>query len=239
MGFSSCRLPCLMCSAMHCLEINQGCYNRCLTSHSARYWRFKQCWAWSQLVVALDPSSVIAPQGLLSMLWLLGDVIQADVQLANLPYSVVLSSEKMWKTHYIGSSWRRNWGCREKSLPIVAAKYSHLEFSVSPCPSQSEAAKLSSLAALPSLLPALVYETNSVKPSSYVYFTRNRIGLWYHNWACSWIFDPCQDKTKIRSTRNFKSNISSVSATIIYVLTKINLVLYSCHEQRKIFLWGF
>lgn len=129
-------LSCLICSAMRCLEINQGCYNRCLTSHSAECWRFKQCWAWSQLVVALDPNSMIAPQGLLSVQWLLGDVIQADVQLANLLYSVVLSSVKTWETYFVGSSWRRNWGCGEKRLLIEAAKCSHMEFNVSPCPSR-------------------------------------------------------------------------------------------------------
>lgn len=59
----------------------------------------------------------------------------------------------------------------------MAAKRSHSEFSLSPCPSQSEAAKLGSLAALPSLLPGLVYEMSSVKPIPYVYFTRNPIGL--------------------------------------------------------------
>lgn len=72
-------LLCLICSALRCLQINQGCYNRCLTSTSARCSRSKQCWAWSQLVVALDPSSVSSPQGLLSVPWLLGNVIQADV----------------------------------------------------------------------------------------------------------------------------------------------------------------
>lgn len=166
----------LMCSALHCLEIKQGCYTRCVTSHSARYWRFKQCWAWSQLVVALDPSSVITPQGLLSMQWLLGNVVQADVQLANLPFSSVLSPAKKWKTQDAGSSWRRNWGCGEKSWLIVAVKCSHSESSVSLCPSRSEAAKLGSLAALLSLLPGLVYEMSSIKPIPYVYFTRNPIG---------------------------------------------------------------
>lgn len=100
-----------MTSAVRCLEINQGCYNRCLTSHSARYWRFKQCWARSQLVVALDPSSVIASQGLLSTQWLLGNVVQADMQLPNLPYSIVLSPAKTWKTYYPASSWMSNWEC--------------------------------------------------------------------------------------------------------------------------------
>lgn len=118
MRLSSCHffLLCLMSSAVRCLEINQRCYNRCLTSHSACYWRFKQCWARSQLVVALDPSSVIAPQGLLSTQWLLGNVVQADMQLPNLPYSVVLSPAKTWKMYYPASSWMSNWECGEEPV---------------------------------------------------------------------------------------------------------------------------
>lgn len=78
------------------------------------------------------------------------------------------------------------------------------------------------------LLPVLVYEISSIKPIPYVYFTRKPICLWYDNWSCSWIFNPIQDKAKICSTRNFKFNVSFALAWIMQVLTKINLVVYSC-----------
>lgn len=80
---------------------------------------------------------------------------------------------------------------------------------------------------------------SSAKRIPYVCSTRNPIGLWYHNWACLWIFDPWQGKMKIRSTRNFKSNVRSISAWIIYVLTKINMMFYSCLEQCEVPLQGF
>lgn len=120
---------------------------------------------------------------------------------------------------------------------IVTDKFSHLEFSLFPCSSHSEAAMLGSLAALLSLLPGLVYETSSVKPIPYADLLE--ILLVCDTTTCSWIFDLCQDKTKICSTRSFKSNVSSASAQIIYVLAKIILVFYSCHEQQKILLWAF
>lgn len=147
--------------------------------------------------------------------------------------------QKHEKPGMLDLPWGRNRGRREKGWLVVVAKCSHQEFKLSPCASLSETAKFGPLPFLPSLLRGLVWEMSSAKPIPCFYSTRNPIGLWYHNWACLWIFDPCPDKTKIRSTRNFKSNVSSASACIIYVLTKINLMFYSCREQYKISLWGF
>lgn len=122
--------------------------------------------------------------------------------------------ENMWNTGcwiFLGGEAGRG----EKCWLVVVAKCSHQEFKLSPCTSQSETARFGPPPVLPSFLQGLVCEMNSAKRVPYVCSTRNPIGLWYHNWACLWIFDPWLGKMKIRSIRNLKSNVSSTSAWTI------------------------
>lgn len=158
-------------------------------------------------------------------------------KLASLP--VVLSPVRTCETQDAGFSLGEKQGRGEKHWLVVVAKCSHQEFKLSPCTSQSKTARFGPLPVLPSFRHGLVCDTSSAKRIPYVCSTRNPIGLWYRNWACLWTFDPCLGKMKIRSTRNFKSNVSSASAWIIYVLTKINLTFYSCLEQCEVPLQGF